>query len=495
MLHTLVEIFLWLLGLCVGSFLNVVVYRLTVGLSIAQPRRSFCPRCRASIAWYDNIPLLSWLLLGGRCRHCRTPISVGYPLLEALTGLGFILVYHLLFIDHAREGVALTALPADAPLLVAWLALVACLVACAAMDIASYAVDVRVTTLVLALGIVLHALWPRDAFLLPQAQTPTSAAAVAAFIVGALMLWWSARHHPADPSDDGLPPDAPATDLSPSEPRLARFGGGLGTVVFVLLAAWLVYATAVPRAGHPPMPNVPVAAALVAIFAVTVLAGGQQRLADEEIHAAIEEERPQARRMAWHELKWLLPAVTAAFVTYVAVASFPLFAGGWEQAVGWQPTTAFVPLAGAAVAIRGAVIAAAAGWLLRIVFTLIYGREAFGVGDIYILAAAGATAGADIALLGLLLSVGIALAGWIIGLLLKTTMLIPFGPWLAIGFVLALWWSRPAHRIAATYASGIAYAWQEQPHLLYMAVGVMLVASAAAIALSRLVRRCVEPKN
>ena len=65
---------------------------------------------------------------------------------------------------------------------------------------------------------------------------------------------------------------------------------------------------------------------------------------------------------------------------------------------------------------------------------------------------------------------------------------------LALGFVLALWWSRPAHRIVAEHADGIAYAWHEQPHLVYMAAGVMLVASAAAIALSRLIRRWVAPE-
>ena len=85
--------------------------------------------------------------------------------------------------------------------------------------------------------------------------------------------------------------------------------------------------------------------------------------------------------------------------------------------------------------------------MLRIVFTLALGREAFGTGDIYILAAAGAAGGTDIALLGLLFSVGIALAGWSLGLLLKSTSMIPLGPWLALGFLIALWWNQPAHTV------------------------------------------------
>ena len=75
-------------GLCVGSFLNVCIYRLPIAeLSIGKPRRSFCPSCKAQISWADNIPVLSWLLLRGRCRSCRSAISIRYPLVELLTGI------------------------------------------------------------------------------------------------------------------------------------------------------------------------------------------------------------------------------------------------------------------------------------------------------------------------------------------------------------------------------------------------------------------------
>src|SRR5690349_18209916 len=100
------DIVVWLLGLCVGSFLNVVIYRLPLGLSIASPRWSFCPMCRQTLAWYDNLPVLSWIVLRARCRNCRIPISAQYPVIEALTGLVFVLVYRLLFAHAAREGLA-----------------------------------------------------------------------------------------------------------------------------------------------------------------------------------------------------------------------------------------------------------------------------------------------------------------------------------------------------------------------------------------------------
>ncbi|MDR1545352.1 MAG: prepilin peptidase [Deltaproteobacteria bacterium] len=74
-------------GLCVGSFLNVVIFRLPrQGLGLNSPRRSFCPSCQAQLDLRDNIPVVSWLLLRGRCRACRAPISLRYPLVELAVG-------------------------------------------------------------------------------------------------------------------------------------------------------------------------------------------------------------------------------------------------------------------------------------------------------------------------------------------------------------------------------------------------------------------------
>ncbi|WBU37651.1 prepilin peptidase [Homoserinibacter sp. YIM 151385] len=79
------------LGLAIGSFLNVVAYRVPAGLSVVRPASS-CPGCGAGIRSRDNVPVLGWLLLGGRCRDCRMRISARYPAIEALTGLAFVVV-------------------------------------------------------------------------------------------------------------------------------------------------------------------------------------------------------------------------------------------------------------------------------------------------------------------------------------------------------------------------------------------------------------------
>ena len=77
-----------LFGLLIGSFLNVCIYRFPRDLSVVRPR-SFCPECEMTIAWYDNIPLVSYALLKGKCRNCQAPILVRYPIVEAVTGFLF----------------------------------------------------------------------------------------------------------------------------------------------------------------------------------------------------------------------------------------------------------------------------------------------------------------------------------------------------------------------------------------------------------------------
>ena len=76
-------------GLIVGSFLNVCIFRLPRDLSVARPARSFCPSCEKTIAWYDNVPILSYFLLRRKCRHCGAVIPLRYPLVEALTAASF----------------------------------------------------------------------------------------------------------------------------------------------------------------------------------------------------------------------------------------------------------------------------------------------------------------------------------------------------------------------------------------------------------------------
>lgn len=111
-------------GALIGSFLNVVVWRVPQGLSIVRPP-SACPSCGHEIAWYDNIPIVSWLVLRARCRACGAHISVRYPLVEAGTGAAFALVVGAAYLGMypfavlpailywAAVGIALTLIDLD----------------------------------------------------------------------------------------------------------------------------------------------------------------------------------------------------------------------------------------------------------------------------------------------------------------------------------------------------------------------------------------------
>jgi leader peptidase (prepilin peptidase)/N-methyltransferase len=91
--HLLFATVAFLLGAVVGSFLNVCIYRLPLDLSVNKPRRSFCPACKKQLAWYENIPLVSWLWLRGRCAHCGSSIAFRYFAVELLTALLFLCVW------------------------------------------------------------------------------------------------------------------------------------------------------------------------------------------------------------------------------------------------------------------------------------------------------------------------------------------------------------------------------------------------------------------
>jgi leader peptidase (prepilin peptidase)/N-methyltransferase len=127
-------------GLIIGSFLNVVAYRLPLRASLSTPG-SHCPSCQTPIKPYDNIPLLSWLLLRGRCRGCSAPIAKRYPLVEALTGVLFAAVVAV----HYN----------DVPSLVLGIVLVAFLVPIALIDFDSQIIPNRLTLPAAVIAVVL----------------------------------------------------------------------------------------------------------------------------------------------------------------------------------------------------------------------------------------------------------------------------------------------------------------------------------------------------
>lgn len=139
------DLFVLCASACVGSFLNVVIARVPAGRSIVSPGSS-CPRCGKLIAWYDNVPILSWLVLRAKCRNCGLPISARYPLVELLTAV-------LVFAVWRRFG----AVPAT----LGYAALVSTLVALTFIDLDTWLLPHQITWPLLAVGL-LSPLWNKE---------------------------------------------------------------------------------------------------------------------------------------------------------------------------------------------------------------------------------------------------------------------------------------------------------------------------------------------
>ena len=480
--------FLTAIGLCLGSFLNVVIYRLPRDQSLSDPLWSACPRCGSRIRWYDNLPVLSFLRLGGRCRDCRGPISVRYMVIELSMALLVLVLLDAFMIGRARTGLGVhlfnltERLVYDWPILAAHVILFACLLSMSAIDLEHYWVDVRFTALAAAAGFVLHTLWtptyPGRDIPWPRPGDETAVVALLA-CVGLLLMWLhrstavahleaqlelrsgdaedTAAGPPPDrpfgvPTDDQLANEAPVAEATaePAErnaPQAAPAGGGwlLGTataLVFVALFASLVgveaFAAPVPHVWRGVVP-------IALLFLMIVQQSCVVRVADQEIAEALEEERSSARAMVLGELWGLVPAIALGVLGLWIVHGGGDLAGrihgllhaefaipGLASHRHWQP------MLGLSTAAVGFVVGGALGWAVRIAFTLLFGKEAFGTGDIHLMAAAGCVAGWPVVVLGFVLTCGLALLGWVVTLPVKRTRTIPLGPWLALSFLIVV---------------------------------------------------------
>ena len=133
-----------LFGLCIGSFLNVVIYRLPLGQSLATPP-SRCRKCGYSLRWFDNIPVVSWLILRGRCRKCGIAVSWQYPVVELVTGVLFVLVVWL---------------TPPGPLLASRLLLVCILIVLFGIDLEHQILPNSITLPGIAVGLILSTIAP-----------------------------------------------------------------------------------------------------------------------------------------------------------------------------------------------------------------------------------------------------------------------------------------------------------------------------------------------
>lgn len=463
-------------GACVGSFLNVVIYRLPAGLDLVRPP-SACPRCGHRLAWYDNIPVLGWLWLRGRCRYCRDPISVQYPVIELLTATLFGGVFACRYMSDQWPALFRAGPASTWPLLLAQLVLVGALIAATMIDARLYIIPLgipRVATFAAAGGLPLAALaYPRLAGLDPAAGSWSIGAAVGgavglALANGLLALGVLPRSfdddgdHPEGDAPPDAPPEAVATDSSggstaTADPRpddevpwspWRSFGRELlfaAGLILLGVVLWGVQSRVVPDSGPANEPGQPMLrsgpllaliAGICAFAAATAVAWTwwQQRSGPprcEQPDAPGPDSwlaHPHPRREVVKECLFLaLPLLGVV----VGLLYAPRLA---DPAAPWR-------LLGGAV--TGYLVGGGVVWAIRILGTLGFGREAMGLGDVHLLGAIGAVLGWADAVVVFFVAPFLGLAGTLAlacsGRLLNGRVrVIPYGPYLAAAAIVVL---------------------------------------------------------
>ena len=253
-------VMLFAVGTCIGSFLNVVVYRLPRGESIVFPS-SHCPHCGRAIKWYDNIPIVSFLLLRGRCRFCKAAISPRYLVVELLTAVLVCGLYVCYFMLELRDGAGHFA--SAWPMFAAHAVLLCGLLASSVVDIQLFIVPLPVMWFCAGVGIVAAAFRPHP--FMPPASAAAALASVGAIVglfVGKAMLhlgwlqesFLDAEDEPSAPSGEGTGrPESVAISASQGvDPRreILRELLFLTPAIVLAVGGWFL-ATRVPAVREP----------------------------------------------------------------------------------------------------------------------------------------------------------------------------------------------------------------------------------------------------
>lgn len=380
-------VFVFAFGACVGSFLNVVIWRLPRDKSLVRPP-SACPGCGNLIHWHDNIPILSWLLLRGRCRRCGMGISIRYPIIELVTALLFLGWYAIYFLADIRglgygDTIGLTGFMDGGWLLYSCqIVLLSALLAASAIDLELWVIPLHLCWFVTAVGVAgsTAAPWVLDpqiikTFRLFPSATPVIGILTLGSILGltvALVLLKKGIIKPSYPNQDDFLPE---TDANPTAPD----------------------SDTIPH-----------------------------------------------RREILKEIVFLSPIFLGALITLAMYQ--------WIGAVerGWAQVMANPMAAGLFGGLWGYLIGCGVVWATRILGTLAFGREAMGLGDVHLMGAAGALLGAEMIVVAFFVAPFFGLAWASIQWLSRKTRQIPYGPFLslAVGLVMIAhdwfwdYWSR-----------------------------------------------------
>lgn len=445
--HWFYIVFLFILGSCVGSFLNVVVWRLPRGKSLLWPP-SACPKCGHRLGAGDNIPVFGWILLGGKCRYCKAPVSARYPIIEAITGLLFVLYYvaffmyglgpSLMSIDRwgEVEFTALRTIELDWAIYGLIAFMVSVLLAASLIDAELYIIPIELPWTLAIVAVAVHASIadPRQ----PGAVMagPVAGALAAGGAIGLLLanvlLWlkvlprsfpngepildWEREQMEADRKEE--------KDAEPEETKQAS-PVVIAVVGIIVLAGlgWLLWILT----GNAPV-SISVAAVVGLWFAAHVGIGAKisEELQEQEELPAVAT-KGQIRKEMLVEVLFAAIPIGLAIVAAACAAFVPAVRGWWGQALSdnlW--------LGGLLGSVLGGLVAAFGIWFTRALATLIMGRVAMGQGDTHLMIGIGAVLGAGPAVVVFFLA---PFAGLVMGVykwMSKGAKELPYGPYLSM---------------------------------------------------------------
>jgi leader peptidase (prepilin peptidase) / N-methyltransferase len=412
--HAFYIVFFFLLGSCVGSFLNVVVWRLPQveevegeglfrgfyrGWRALSTPPSHCPKCGSTLKWYDNVPVIGWIKLKGKCRFCKAPISARYPIIEAITGLLFVLYYVAFFMigigpcmEHMTpDGFAQYFTPPMSinehwPVYAIDVILISALLAASLIDAELFIIPLGIPWFVIPLGLIEHAIWDRSGW--PGALNP-----------------------------------------SPAEAALAA-GAGLGTVISFLL----LWRGILPLSFAQGEPMLEVDRAK--------LASGQEQ--PPEFTPA------QVRAEMRKEMLFLLPPLILGLAAALTVWEVPAAGRAWASVVstGWA--------SGLLGSVLGLLVGGFVVWFTRIAGSYAFGREAMGMGDVHLMAAVGAVLGPGSAVVAFFLApfFGMGIALYL--LLLGKRREVPYGPYLSLATAFVMLFYCPIANYLSPGVTGLA---------------------------------------
>lgn len=377
-------VFVFALGCCIGSFLNVVVYRLPRDKSLVTPPSS-CPSCERPIRFYDNIPLVSWLVLGRRCRYCKTPISPRYFVIELLTGSVFLGLFLLYFYTDVRKNVQ----PYVAR---GWLVyllhiiLLAAFIAASAIDLEYWIIPLSLCWFVTAVGLV-------------------------GSTVGGLVI------DPAQIRDYTLLPFASAASGA------LAIGATIGLIVSLgLLASGLIKRSyESDDVAHDQ----------------TKHEEGKVKKNPSEPPGALDDPQFNHRLEACRELVFLAPIILCMCVAFWLSRQIEPINTWWMDFTR-DHFTHHPVIAGFLGSVWGYFIGCGIVWSIRIFGTFSFGKEAMGLGDVHLMGAAGAVIGPLPVVVAFFIApfFGLAWAGF--HMFFRKIRQIPYGPFLSLAIFVVM---------------------------------------------------------